>query len=85
MIGICLDAMPGANSIVFMDTCFHRTIPPHIAYYPIDQKIAKEKGLQKYGMHGLSCKYHLWPFVLSRAWLISPLRRLHHPRRLCID
>ena len=51
--------MPGANSIVFMDTCFHRTIPKHIAYYAIDQKIAKEKGLQKYGMHGLSCGYRL--------------------------
>jgi acetate kinase len=48
--------LPHAKSIAFFDTAFHRSIPVHIATYAIDQKIAKERGLKKYGFHGLSCE-----------------------------
>ncbi|KAI0783688.1 Acetokinase family-domain-containing protein [Abortiporus biennis] len=50
----CITALPQANSIAYFDTSFHRSIPPAIASYAIDQTIAKKKGLKKYGFHGLS-------------------------------
>ena len=51
----CIDALPSSQSIAYFDTSFHRSIPPHIANYAIDQTIAKKRGLKKYGFHGLSC------------------------------
>ena len=47
--------MPYAVSIAYFDTTFHRTIPPHIYSYAINQDIASKRGLRKYGFHGLSC------------------------------
>ncbi|OBZ72095.1 putative acetate kinase [Grifola frondosa] len=54
-----MEALPNANSIAYFDTSFHRTIPPHISSYAIRQDIAKKRGLQKYGFHGLSYTYIL--------------------------
>ncbi|KAF7327424.1 putative acetate kinase [Mycena kentingensis (nom. inval.)] len=54
VIKACLEELPNAKSTAFFDTAFHRSIPPHISSYAIDQKIAKERGLRKYGFHGLS-------------------------------
>ncbi|TFK40129.1 Acetokinase family-domain-containing protein [Crucibulum laeve] len=54
VIHACIDVLPSTKSIAFFDTAFHRTIPLHVASYAIDQKIAKERGLKKYGFHGLS-------------------------------
>ncbi|KAJ7116450.1 Acetokinase family-domain-containing protein [Mycena epipterygia] len=59
VIKTCLSRLPNAKSIAFFDTAFHRSIPPHISSYPIDQKIAKERGLKKYGFHGLSYSFIL--------------------------
>ncbi|KAL1747020.1 Acetokinase family-domain-containing protein [Schizophyllum fasciatum] len=53
------DALPDCRSIAFFDTAFHRTIPPYVSAYPIDQTIAKQRGLKKYGFHGLSYSYIL--------------------------
>ncbi|KAI5890477.1 acetate and butyrate kinase [Schizophyllum commune H4-8] len=53
------DALPGVKSIAFFDTAFHRTIPPYISAYPVDQTVAKQRGLKKYGFHGLSYSYIL--------------------------
>jgi acetate kinase len=55
VISACISELPKATSIAYFDTAFHRSIPPHISSYAINQKIAKEKGLKKYGFHGLSC------------------------------
>ena len=49
------DALSRVKSIAFFDTAFHRTIPPYISAYPVDQTVAKQRGLKKYGFHGLSC------------------------------
>jgi acetate kinase len=57
VIKACFEALPNANSIAYFDTAFHRSIPPHIASYAIDQDVAKKRGLKKYGFHGLSCKW----------------------------
>ncbi|KAJ7183198.1 Acetokinase family-domain-containing protein [Mycena filopes] len=59
VIKTCLSQLPNAKSIGFFDTAFHRSIPPHISSYAIDQKIAKQRGLKKYGFHGLSYSFIL--------------------------
>lgn len=55
VIKACIDDLPSATNIAYFDTSFHTSIPPHIANYPIDQSIARQRGLKKYGFHGLSC------------------------------
>ncbi|KAJ7650730.1 Acetokinase family-domain-containing protein [Roridomyces roridus] len=61
VIKICLSKSKfhHAKSITFFDTAFHRSIPPHISSYAIDQKDAKSRGLKKYGFHGLSYSFIL--------------------------
>ncbi|KAF3227889.1 hypothetical protein TWF106_008293 [Orbilia oligospora] len=51
-----LRSFPQARHIAFFDSSFHNSLPDFIKAYPIDQKIAKERKLRKYGFHGLS--YH---------------------------
>ncbi|KAK0467027.1 acetate and butyrate kinase [Desarmillaria tabescens] len=59
VITSCISVLPNANSIAFFDTAFHRSIPPHIASYAINQAIATKRGLKKYGFHGLSYSFIL--------------------------
>ncbi|KAJ7746367.1 Acetokinase family-domain-containing protein [Mycena metata] len=59
VIQTCPSQLSNAKSIAFFDTAFHRSIPPHISSYAIDQKIAKQRGLKKYGFHGLSYSFIL--------------------------
>ncbi|KAF8909775.1 Acetokinase family-domain-containing protein [Gymnopilus junonius] len=59
VIKACIDAMSEARSVAYFDTSFHRSIPSHISSYAIDQKIATERGLRKYGFHGLSYAFIL--------------------------
>ncbi|KAK2463956.1 hypothetical protein APHAL10511_004007 [Amanita phalloides] len=59
VIRACTEQMPHATSIAYFDTSFHRTIPPHIYSYAINQEIATKRGLRKYGFHGLSYAYIL--------------------------
>ncbi|KAK6511621.1 hypothetical protein TWF481_000532 [Arthrobotrys musiformis] len=49
-----LEAFPKATNIAFFDSSFHNSLPDFIRAYPIDQKVAKERKLRKYGFHGLS-------------------------------
>src|SRR5271156_4469959 len=51
--------LPNAKNVACFDSAFHHTIPPHVTAYAIDQKVAKEKGLRKYGFHGISYSYIL--------------------------
>ncbi|KAF8729128.1 hypothetical protein AX14_006358 [Amanita brunnescens Koide BX004] len=59
VIQACIEQVPHATSIAYFDTSFHRTIPPHIYSYAINQEIATKRGLRKYGFHGLSYAYIL--------------------------
>ncbi|TFK28199.1 acetate kinase [Coprinopsis marcescibilis] len=59
VIEACISALPNAISIAYFDTSFHRSIPPHIASNATNQEVAKERGLKKYGFHGLSYSYIL--------------------------
>ncbi|KAJ6262542.1 hypothetical protein Dda_3353 [Drechslerella dactyloides] len=51
-----IKSLPKARNVAFFDSSFHTTLPDFIRTYPIDQKVAKERKLRKYGFHGLS--YH---------------------------
>ncbi|KAK5462785.1 hypothetical protein LTS15_002497 [Exophiala xenobiotica] len=53
----CRDHLPKVTNVACFDSGFHHTMPDYVKTYAIDQKIAQEKGLRKYGFHGLSYKY----------------------------
>lgn len=53
----CHDHLPNVINVACFDSGFHHTMPDYVKSYAIDQKIAKEKGLRKYGFHGLSYSY----------------------------
>ncbi|KDR79039.1 hypothetical protein GALMADRAFT_244781 [Galerina marginata CBS 339.88] len=59
VIKACIAALPDTKSIAYFDTSFHRSIPTHVSSYAIDPVIAKKRGLQKYGFHGLSYSFIL--------------------------
>ncbi|PLB36155.1 putative acetate kinase [Aspergillus candidus] len=59
IIRVCKQEMPSVKSITFFDSAFHQTMPECVRTYPIDQRIAREKRLQKYGFHGISYSYIL--------------------------
>jgi acetate kinase len=49
--------LPHAKSIASFDTTFHTTMPPISYTYPIDQKIAQQHQVRRYGYHGNSYRY----------------------------
>lgn len=49
--------MPNAKKTATFDTAFHTTIPAVNYTYAINQKLAKELGIKKYGAHGTSHRY----------------------------
>lgn len=53
----CHHDLPKVVNVACFDSGFHHTMPDYVKTYAIDQKIAQEKGLRKYGFHGLSYKY----------------------------
>jgi acetate kinase len=59
IIKTCLKELPEAKNIAFFDSSFHYTLPAAVRNYAIDQKMAEEKGLRKYGFHGISYEYIL--------------------------
>ncbi|KAF8575551.1 acetate kinase [Ramaria rubella] len=59
IIKSCHVSLPHTVSIAFFDSAFHRSLPPHVYTYPISLAVAKEKGLRKYGFHGLSYAFIL--------------------------
>ncbi|RDB26332.1 putative acetate kinase [Hypsizygus marmoreus] len=59
VIKACIKNIPESTSIAYFDSAFHRSIPPHISTYAIDQAIATQRGLKKYGFHGLSYSFIL--------------------------
>ncbi|KAI2622936.1 acetate kinase [Hypomontagnella submonticulosa] len=54
IIKSCMDELPEALNVAYFDSQFHSSIPAHICTYPIDQEIAKNNQLRKYGFHGIS-------------------------------
>ena len=59
IIRSCFYQLPKAKQVACFDSVFHHTLPKEVSSYAIHPKIAKEKGLRKYGFHGISYKYIL--------------------------
>ncbi len=57
IIRCCFKLLPNCKNVACFDSQFHRTIPNHVATYPINQEVASRNGLRKYGFHGLSYAY----------------------------
>ncbi|OTB19572.1 hypothetical protein K445DRAFT_18123 [Daldinia sp. EC12] len=57
IIRSCMDELPSALNVAYFDSQFHATLPPHVCTYPIDQEIAKNNQLRKYGFHGISYSF----------------------------
>ncbi len=56
------DLLPSIPHVGIFDTAFFTTLPPEAYTYAIDQELAKEHGIRKYGFHGTSHS-----FVSARA------------------
>lgn len=50
-------AFPQVPHVAIFDTAFHRTLPPEAYTYAIDQQVAKEYRIRRYGAHGTSHKF----------------------------
>ena len=59
ILQVCFKELPKVQNIACFDSVFHHTLPDYVKTYAIDQEIAKEKGLRKYGFHGISYSYIL--------------------------
>ncbi|KAG1773469.1 acetate and butyrate kinase [Suillus occidentalis] len=59
VIESAIRTLPHAKSIAFFDSAFHKGLPAHVATYAINQQVAQERGLKKYGFHGLSYAFIL--------------------------
>ncbi|CEL08012.1 Putative Acetate kinase [Aspergillus calidoustus] len=59
IVRLCKKDLPNVQSITFFDTSFHKTLPPYVTTYPIDQETAKSNKLRKYGFHGISYSFIL--------------------------
>jgi acetate kinase len=46
---------PDVSHYACFDTVFHRTMPKEATTYPVPQ-VYREKGVRRYGFHGLSCE-----------------------------
>lgn len=52
-----MTAYPDVPHVAVFDTAFHSTIPASAYTYAIDQSIAREHRIRRYGFHGTSHKY----------------------------
>ncbi|RDW86353.1 putative acetate kinase [Aspergillus mulundensis] len=59
IVRLCKKELPNVQSITFFDSSFHKTLPPYVTTYPIDQETAKRNKLRKYGFHGISYSFIL--------------------------
>jgi len=59
-------AYPDVQQIACFDTSFHRNMPSYAKNYPLPLKY-KEKGLFKYGFHGLSYEYIMQELAIGHT------------------
>ena len=67
-------AFPNIPHVAVFDTAFHRTMPPAAYTYAIDQGVAKEFKIRRYGAHGTS---HLYVSRATAEFLGRPLEELN--------
>lgn len=56
-IRAAMDLMPEIPHVAIFDTAFFATLPAEAYTYAIDQELAAEHGIRKYGFHGTSHSY----------------------------
>ncbi|OJJ39211.1 hypothetical protein ASPWEDRAFT_103613 [Aspergillus wentii DTO 134E9] len=57
IIRTCRQDLPNVKSITYFDSAFHQTLPDYVRTYPINQDVARQNGLRKYGFHGISYSF----------------------------
>jgi acetate kinase len=55
MIREAMQRMPDVPHVACFDTVFHQTMPDEASTYPIPKEL-RERGVKRYGFHGLSCE-----------------------------
>jgi acetate kinase len=50
---------PNVPHLACFDTVFHETMPPEAVVYALPKPV-REKGVRRYGFHGLSCESIVW-------------------------
>ncbi len=55
--------LPGLPHVAVFDTAFHHTLPMHAYAYGLPWSYLTEKGIRRYGFHGISHRYVSWRFA----------------------
>ncbi|GLS84232.1 acetate kinase [Paraferrimonas haliotis] len=50
-------SFPNLPQVAVFDTAFHQTMPAHAYTYALPQKLYREHGIRRYGMHGTSHRF----------------------------
>jgi len=56
LIGTLSETFPSVPQVACFDTAFHATLPPEARRLPVPTRYA-QRGIRRYGFHGLSCRY----------------------------
>ncbi len=56
LLGIqaCRTLWPHVPQVAVFDTAFHHTLPPHAYHYALPRRLSDDRGLRRYGFHGIS-------------------------------
>ncbi len=58
LLRLARERLPRSRHVAVFDTTFHRHLPDVSRRLPLPKKL-RERGLRRYGFHGLSCEYAL--------------------------
>ncbi|MEN1726871.1 MAG: acetate/propionate family kinase [Pseudomonadota bacterium] len=67
------EAMPSVPHVAVFDTAFHATLPRRSRAYAIDQTVAQQHGIRRFGFHGIS---HQFVARAASEFLHRPLNAL---------
>lgn len=66
-------ALPDALHVAVFDTAFHARMPRRSTTYAIDQSVAREHGIRRFGFHGIS---HEYAAGIAATFLQRPINEL---------
>jgi acetate kinase len=80
VLAAVLEKLPAVPVVAVFDTAFHQTMPEVAALYALPLDLAREKGLRRYGFHGISHRYvalrlaeHLGRLAPPARWITCHL------------
>lgn len=76
LVGIraAMQSYPELPQVAVFDTAFHATMPAAAYTYAIDQEVAREYSLRRYGFHGTS---HAYVTAAAAEYLQIPVNRIN--------